>query len=66
VGGINVREFFTGLADPKGWILGLMYFSCNVAFSSLPVFLPTSKYRDRIQGAFRADNYYSPERDGLQ
>jgi hypothetical protein len=42
VGGINFREFFSGLADPKGWILGLMYFSCNVAFSSLPVFLPTS------------------------
>ena len=44
VGGINFKEFFAGLADPKGWILGLMYFSCNVAFSSLPVFLPTSKY----------------------
>ncbi|KAJ4318475.1 hypothetical protein N0V94_004430 [Neodidymelliopsis sp. IMI 364377] len=41
VGGINFHEFFSGLADPKGWILGLMYFSCNVAFSSLPVFLPT-------------------------
>ncbi|KAF9695001.1 hypothetical protein EKO04_006742 [Ascochyta lentis] len=41
VGAINVREFFTGLADPKGWILGLMYFSCNVAFSSISVFLPT-------------------------
>ena len=66
VGGINVREFFTGLADPKGWILGLMYFSCNVAFSSLPVFLPTSKYRDCIQSAFGANYCYSLERDGLQ
>ncbi|KAF1979626.1 MFS general substrate transporter [Bimuria novae-zelandiae CBS 107.79] len=41
VGGVNWKEFCAGLADPKGWILGLMYFSCNVSFSSLPVFLPT-------------------------
>ncbi|KAL1595311.1 hypothetical protein SLS60_010002 [Paraconiothyrium brasiliense] len=41
VGGVNWKEFWAGLADPKGWILGLMYFSCNVSFSSLPVFLPT-------------------------
>lgn len=59
VGGVNWKELRQGLADPKGWILGvsylrrvadmcrrlilgqLMYFSCNVSFSSLPVFLPT-------------------------
>ncbi|KAL5420513.1 hypothetical protein PMIN04_006451 [Paraphaeosphaeria minitans] len=41
VGGVDWKEFGQGLADPKGWILGLMYFSCNVSFSSLPVFLPT-------------------------
>ncbi|EAT89308.1 hypothetical protein HBH56_013010 [Parastagonospora nodorum] len=41
LGGIEWREVGQGLLDVKGWILGLMYFSGNVAFSSLPVFLPT-------------------------
>ncbi|KAF2739561.1 MFS general substrate transporter [Polyplosphaeria fusca] len=41
VGGVSLKELGQGLLDPKGWILGLMYFSCNVSFSSLPVFLPT-------------------------
>ncbi|KAL3478592.1 major facilitator superfamily domain-containing protein [Aspergillus californicus] len=29
------------LADPKAYITAFMFFSCNVAFSSMPVFLPT-------------------------
>ncbi|OAL01467.1 MFS general substrate transporter [Phaeosphaeriaceae sp. SRC1lsM3a] len=41
IGGIDWKEIVDGLKDIKGWILGLMYFSGNVAFSSLPVFLPT-------------------------
>ncbi|KAL6710534.1 hypothetical protein ACN47E_008582 [Coniothyrium glycines] len=41
IGGINWKEMMEGLLDVKGWILGIMYFSGNVAFSSLPVFLPT-------------------------
>ncbi|KAF1942500.1 pantothenate transporter liz1 [Clathrospora elynae] len=41
IGGVNWKEMLEGLTDLKGWILGLMYFSGNVAFSSLPVFLPT-------------------------
>jgi hypothetical protein len=56
VRGIVWKEVLDGLKDGKGWILGvssplhhkditnllkLMYFSGNVAFSSLPVFLPT-------------------------
>ncbi|KAH7091054.1 major facilitator superfamily domain-containing protein [Paraphoma chrysanthemicola] len=41
VGGIDWKELGDGLLDVKGWILGLMYFSGNVGFSSLPVFLPT-------------------------
>lgn len=40
-GTVNFKEMLEGLMDLKGWILGLMYFSGNVAFSSLPVFLPT-------------------------
>ncbi|KAH8666318.1 major facilitator superfamily transporter [Xylariales sp. PMI_506] len=41
VGGVNIKEILRSLADVKTWILPLMYFSCNVSFSSLPVFLPT-------------------------
>ncbi|KOS18617.1 High-affinity nicotinic acid transporter [Escovopsis weberi] len=41
VGGIDRMDFLRGLMDIKGWITGLMYFSCNVSFASLPVFLPT-------------------------
>lgn len=52
IGMPNFKEFFTGLVDLKGWILGLMYFSCNVAFSSLPVFLPTSKSLKLLQKPF--------------
>lgn len=29
------------LMDPKNMLTAFMYFSCNVSFSSLPVFLPT-------------------------
>ncbi|KAI5363036.1 putative major facilitator superfamily, MFS transporter superfamily [Septoria linicola] len=29
------------LSDPKSYVTALMFFCCNVAFSSMPVFLPT-------------------------
>ncbi|KAJ9669404.1 hypothetical protein H2201_000271 [Coniosporium apollinis] len=38
---LDFREVFQTLADPKCYLTALMFFSCNVAFSSLPVFLPT-------------------------
>ncbi|ORY62624.1 major facilitator superfamily domain-containing protein [Pseudomassariella vexata] len=41
VGHVNLQDVFKALADIKTWIPPLMYFSCNVSFSSLPVFLPT-------------------------
>ncbi|KFX95719.1 hypothetical protein V490_03700 [Pseudogymnoascus sp. VKM F-3557] len=41
VGSINWKEVGVALLDVKNWITALMYFSCNVSFSSLPVFLPT-------------------------
>ncbi|KAL2810824.1 major facilitator superfamily domain-containing protein [Aspergillus granulosus] len=41
VGGVNWKELGQTLLDVKPWITALMYFSCNVSFSSLPVFLPT-------------------------
>jgi len=41
VGGINFKDVLDALLDIKNWLTALMYFSCNVSFSSLPVFLPT-------------------------
>lgn len=41
IGGIDWKDMAAVLIDPKAWLTGLMYFSCNVSFSSLPVFLPT-------------------------
>ena len=39
--GIELKDIRKTLLDPKAWLTALMYFSCNVPFSSLPVFLPT-------------------------
>lgn len=39
--GVNFKEIGSALLDLKCWLTALMYFSCNVSFSSLPVFLPT-------------------------
>ncbi|CAD6584030.1 MAG: hypothetical protein ASARMPREDX12_001511 [Alectoria sarmentosa] len=41
VGGIVWKEIGLALLDLKCWFTAFMYFSCNVGFSSLPVFLPT-------------------------
>ncbi|KAF2402431.1 MFS transporter-like protein [Trichodelitschia bisporula] len=41
VGIIQWREVGIALLDPKAWFTALIYFSTNVSFSSLPVFLPT-------------------------
>ncbi|KAE8353611.1 major facilitator superfamily domain-containing protein [Aspergillus coremiiformis] len=38
---IDWKDLARTLLDAKAWITALMYFSCNVSFSSLPVFLPT-------------------------
>ncbi|CAG7924212.1 unnamed protein product [Penicillium olsonii] len=37
----NWREILKTASDPKAYMAALMFFSCNVAFSSMPVFLPT-------------------------
>jgi sugar phosphate permease len=39
--GIKFSEVLATLRDPKAYFTALMFFSANVAFSSLPVFLPT-------------------------
>ncbi|EPS32047.1 hypothetical protein PDE_07006 [Penicillium oxalicum 114-2] len=38
---VQWKELLATLLDVKAWFTALMYFSCNVSFSSLPVFLPT-------------------------
>ncbi|KAH8705552.1 putative MFS transporter [Talaromyces proteolyticus] len=40
-GGIDWKDIAKTLLDAKPWLTAFMYFSCNVSFSSLPVFLPT-------------------------
>ncbi|KAI0413150.1 major facilitator superfamily domain-containing protein [Xylaria grammica] len=40
IGRIDFKETLHALKDIKTWIPPLMYFSCNVSYSSLPVFLP--------------------------
>ncbi|KAI1273961.1 major facilitator superfamily domain-containing protein [Xylaria sp. FL0933] len=40
IGHVNLKESFQSVKNIKTWIPPLMYFSCNVSFSSLPVFLP--------------------------
>ncbi|KAJ5670435.1 uncharacterized protein N7477_005798 [Penicillium maclennaniae] len=37
----NWREIVKTASDPKAYMAAFMFFSCNVAFSSMPVFLPT-------------------------
>nr|POE47914.1 putative transporter [Quercus suber] len=41
LGGINLKDTLDTLKDAKPWFTALMYFSCNVSFASLPVYLPT-------------------------
>ncbi|KAI9713436.1 MAG: hypothetical protein M1820_000818 [Bogoriella megaspora] len=38
---LDLGEVLQTLTDPKSYLTALMFFSCNVAFSSMPVFLPT-------------------------
>lgn len=38
---LNLRDVVATLLDPKSYLTALMFLSVNVAFSSLPVFLPT-------------------------
>lgn len=40
LGHLDPREILETLKTPQAWVNALMYFSCNVAFASLPVFLP--------------------------
>ena len=38
---ISLRDLVHTLLDPPSYLTALMFLSCNVSFSSLPVFLPT-------------------------
>ena len=39
--GVDGKEILQTLTDPKSYMTALMFFSVNVSFASLPVFLPT-------------------------
>ncbi|KAK5662033.1 hypothetical protein OQA88_10145 [Cercophora sp. LCS_1] len=41
LGTVSLSEALSALRAPQTWIQPFMYFSCNVSFASLPVFLPT-------------------------
>lgn len=38
--GLRIRDFFLVFRDPAAWIPAFMFFLTNMAYSSLPVFLP--------------------------
>lgn len=40
-GSLNFKELGATFLDVKSWVTPFIYFSCNVSFASLPVFLPT-------------------------
>jgi len=40
-GGFHLKELLLAFKEPKAYIPGIMYFSCNVSFASLPLFVPT-------------------------
>ncbi|TVY87273.1 putative ABC transporter ATP-binding protein, partial [Lachnellula willkommii] len=39
--GLNVKEMLSTITDPKTYLTAAMFFLTNLAFASLPVFLPT-------------------------
>jgi hypothetical protein len=39
--GFQYKHVLAALKDPKSYIPGVIYFSCNVSFASLPLFVPT-------------------------
>lgn len=41
IGGLNLKQLVQTLYDGKAWCYAMMYFSVNVSYASLPVYLPT-------------------------
>ncbi|KAK9450218.1 major facilitator superfamily domain-containing protein [Limtongia smithiae] len=39
--GLNKRQIFEAIMEPRTWLIALMYFCVNVSFSTLSVFMPT-------------------------
>jgi hypothetical protein len=42
LGMVKMKDVLAALIDPQIYLTALIYFSCNVSFSSVPVFLPTT------------------------
>ncbi|KAI0468128.1 major facilitator superfamily domain-containing protein [Xylaria cf. heliscus] len=59
IGAIRLRDLGAVLIDWKAWLCALMYFSVNVSYSSLPVFLPTI-LKDMGYTAINAQGLSSP------
>ncbi|KAI0159844.1 MFS general substrate transporter [Xylariaceae sp. FL1272] len=38
---LNTKEVLSAFTDPKAWLTALMFFLANMAYSTLPAFLPT-------------------------
>ncbi|KAF2658769.1 MFS general substrate transporter [Lophiostoma macrostomum CBS 122681] len=56
---VNLREVYQTLADPQCYLTAFMFFSCNVAFSSMPVFLP-SIIKDMGHSSIKAQALSAP------
>ncbi|KAF2095607.1 MFS general substrate transporter [Rhizodiscina lignyota] len=39
--GLRFKQLLEAFKDPKSYLPAIMYFSCNVSFASLPLFIPT-------------------------
>ncbi|KAH8880869.1 MFS general substrate transporter [Thozetella sp. PMI_491] len=39
--GLRIKEWLAAFTDWRSYVPGVMYFGCNVSFSSLPLFVPT-------------------------
>ncbi|KAI1179459.1 major facilitator superfamily domain-containing protein [Nemania sp. FL0916] len=57
--GLRYRDVFAVLKDPKAWLTAFMLFLANMAYSTLPAFLPTI-LKDMGHGALAAEALSAP------
>ncbi|KAG8627765.1 hypothetical protein KVT40_003638 [Elsinoe batatas] len=60
VGGLKWKDAKESFLDVKSWLQALMYFSCNTAYGSLPVFLPTFLQESLRFGSIDAQGLTAP------
>ena len=59
VGNVSLKDMGATLLDVKAWLNSLMYFSTNVSYASLPLFLPTI-LKDMGYSAINAQGLSAP------